>query len=63
MNLNNNTMNLTEREMYLCYQSLYFEIDQVTDGLKEHVEDYRDEIELMEKIYNRVVKGFFDKNT
>lgn len=56
-------MNLTEREIYLCYQSLYFEIDQVTDGLKEHVEDYRDEIELMEKIYNRVVKGFFDKNT
>ncbi len=46
-------MKLTEQELHLCYQALYFEVDQVTDGLKEHVEDYHDEIVLMNKIYNR----------
>ena len=46
-------MNLTDEELHLCYQALYFEVDQVTDGLKEHVEDYQDEIVLMNKIYYR----------
>jgi len=46
-------MELTEEELHLCYQALFFEIDQVTDGLKMHVEDYQDEIALMKKIYYR----------
>ena len=46
-------MNLTDEELHLCYQALYFEIDQVTDGLKVNEEDYQDEIVLMNKIYYR----------
>ena len=49
-------MQLTEKELHLCYQALFFEVDQVTDGLKEHVEDYRDEIVLLNKIYYRTVE-------
>ena len=46
-------MNLTDEELHLCYQALYFEVDQVTDGLKVNEEDYQDEIVLMNKIYYR----------
>ena len=46
-------MNLTDKELLVCYQALFIEVDQVTDGLKEHVEDYQDEIVLMNKIYYR----------
>ena len=49
-------MNLTDEELHLCYQALYFEVDQVTDGLKVHEEDYQDEIVLMNKIYYRNVE-------
>ena len=47
-------MELTNKELHLCYQALFFLVDQVTDGLKEHVEDYQDEIVLMNKLYNDV---------
>ena len=46
-------MNLTDEELHLCYQALYFEVDQVTDGLKVNEENYQDEIVLMNKIYYR----------
>ena len=46
-------MNLTDEELHLCYQALYFEVDQVTDGIKVNEEDYQDEIVLMNKIYYR----------
>ena len=46
-------MILTEEELHLCYQALYFEVDQVTDGLRINVDDYHDEIVLMNKIYYR----------
>jgi hypothetical protein len=49
-------MQLSEKELHLCYQALFFEVDQVTDGLKEHVEDYQDEIVLLNKIYYRNVQ-------
>jgi len=49
-------MQLSEKELHLCYQALFFEVDQVTDGLKEHVEDYQDEIVLLNKIYYRNVE-------
>ena len=49
-------MILTEKELHLCYQALFFEVDQVTDGLKENVEDYQDEIVLLNKIYYRNVE-------
>ena len=49
-------MILTEKELHLCYQALFFEVDQVTDGLKEHVEDYQDEIVLLNKLYYRNVQ-------
>jgi hypothetical protein len=49
-------MQLSEKELHLCYQALFFEVDQVTDGLKEHVEDYQDEIVLLNKIYYRDVE-------
>ena len=49
-------MQLTEKELHLCYQALFFGVDQVTDGLKEHVEDYQDEIVLLNKIYYRNVE-------
>jgi len=49
-------MQLTEKELHLCYQALFFEVDQVTDGLKENVEDYQDEIVLLNKIYYRNVE-------
>ena len=42
-------MILTEEELHLCYQALYFEVDQVTDGLRINVDDYHDEIVLMNK--------------
>ena len=45
-------MELTDKELHLCYQSLLFEVMQVTNDLSEHVEDYQDEIVLMNKIYN-----------
>lgn len=44
-------MQLTKKELHLCYQSLLFEVMQVTNDLSEHVEDYQDEIVLMNKIY------------
>ena len=47
-------MQLTKEELHLCYQSLLFEVMQVTNDLSEHVEDYQDEIVLMNKIYNDV---------
>ena len=47
-------MKLTDEEIHLCYLSLYFEVMQVTNDLSEHVEDYQDEIVLMNKIYNHV---------
>lgn len=47
-------MQLTDKELHLCYQSLLFEVMQVTNDLSEHVEDYQDEIVLMNKIYNDV---------
>lgn len=47
-------MELTDKELHLCYQSLLFEVMQVTNDLSEHVEDYQDEIVLMNKIYNDV---------
>ncbi len=47
-------MKLTKEELHLCYQSLLFEVMQVTNDLSEHVEDYQDEIVLMNKIYNDV---------
>ena len=46
-------MKLTDEELHLCYQALYFEVDQVTDGLKVNEENYQDEIVLMNKIYYR----------
>ena len=49
-------MQLSEKELHLCYQALFFEVDQVTDGLKEHVEDYQDEIVLLNKLYYRNVQ-------
>ena len=49
-------MQLTDKELHLCYQALFFEVDQVTDGLKENVEDYQDEIVLLNKIYYRNVE-------
>ena len=47
-------MELTDKELHLCYQSLLFEVMQVTNDLSEHVEDYQDEIVLMNKLYNDV---------
>ena len=47
-------MELTNKELHLCYQSLMFEVMQVTNDLTEHVEDYQDEIVLMNKLYNDV---------
>jgi|TARA_B110000305_G_scaffold219369_1_gene260282 hypothetical protein len=49
-------MKLTDKELHLCYQALFFEVDQVTDGLKVNEEDYQDEIVLMNKIYYRNVE-------
>ena len=47
-------MKLTKEELHLCYQSLYFEVMQVTNDLTEHMEDYQDELVLIDKIYNDV---------
>jgi len=47
-------MKLTDKELHLCYQSLLFEVSQVTNDLTEHVIDYEDEILLMNKLYNDV---------
>jgi hypothetical protein len=47
-------MKLTDEELHLCYQSLYFEVMQVTNDLTEHVIDYEDEILLLNKLYNDV---------
>ena len=47
-------MELTNKELHLCYQSLMFEVMQVTNDLTEHVEDYQDEIVLMNKLYKYV---------
>ncbi len=47
-------MKLTNKELHLCYQSLMFEVMQVTNDLTENVEDYQDEIVLMNKLYNDV---------
>jgi hypothetical protein len=47
-------MKLTDEELHLCYQSLIFEVMQVTNDLTEHMEDYQDEIALMDKLYNDV---------
>ena len=47
-------MKLTDEELHLCYQSLYFEVMQVTNDLTEHVIDYEDEILLLNKLYNNV---------
>ena len=47
-------MQLTDKELHLSYQSLMFEVMQVTNDITEHVEDYQDEIVLMNKIYNDV---------
>jgi len=47
-------MKLTDEELNLCYQSLLFEVMQVTNDLTEHVIDYEDEILLMNKLYNDV---------
>lgn len=49
-------MNLTDEELHLCYQSLLFEVTQVTNDLTEHMEDYQDEIVLMNKIYYKDVE-------
>ena len=48
-------MILTDKELSLAYNALDFLVDQVTDGLKdtEAVEDFKDEIELINKLYNR----------
>jgi len=47
-------MKLTDKELHLCYQSLLFEVSQVTNDLTEHVIDYEDEILLLNKLYNNV---------
>lgn len=47
-------MQLTDKELHLCYQSLLFEVMQVTNDLTEHVEDYQDELVLIDKLYNDV---------
>ena len=47
-------MKLTNKELHLCYQSLLFEVMQVTNDLSEHVEDYQDELVLIDKLYNDV---------
>ena len=47
-------MKLTKEELHLCYQSLFFEVMQVTNDLTEHMEDYQDELVLIDKIYNDV---------
>ena len=47
-------MKLTDEELHLCYQSLLFEVSQVTNDLTEHVIDYEDEILLLNKLYNNV---------
>ncbi len=47
-------MKLTNKELHLCYQSLLFEVMQVTNDLTEHVEDYQDELVLIDKLYNDV---------
>ena len=47
-------MQLTNKELHLCYQSLLFEVMQVTNDLSEHVEDYQDELVLIDKLYNDV---------
>lgn len=43
-------MKLDNKELHILVMALEFEIDQMTDGLQEHVEDYKDEIVLSEKI-------------
>ena len=48
-------MKLTEKELSLAYNALEFLIDQVTDGMKdlEAVENFKDEIVLIDKLYER----------
>jgi len=49
-------MELTDGELHLCYQSLMFEVAQVTNDFTGHMEDYQDEIVLMHKIYYKDVE-------